>query len=124
MKAYVKLISNNWLGDKYQRGEANGYVILPVDHPFYGLDHDFVNQYVTVHGGLTYSSWEKNGHNGYCYGFDTLHLSDTAEKWSRDAVYEEAIRLMEQFNKLATEYTKEQVQVEYTKWMDEMYPPE
>lgn len=33
-------------------GWGNGYVLLPTNHPFYGIDYDDIN--VRVHGGLTY----------------------------------------------------------------------
>ena len=31
-------------------GWGNGYILLPTNHPLYGISHD--NFYVSVHGGL------------------------------------------------------------------------
>lgn len=116
MESYIKIIPNTWFGDDYIKGQANGYVVVPANHPFHGFPYDFVNQYVMVHGGLTYSGWEKNGHSGYCFGFDTAHLGDTSENWTVDAVYIEAVNLLKQFNVLAEEYTRKQLDAEYATW--------
>lgn len=115
MKTYVSLIMNSWMGAN-QRGEANGYVVLPVDHPFYGYHYDFVDSYVGVHGGLTYSGAQLDGHDGWAYGFDTAHMGDTAEKWPVDAVYEEAMQLLKQFNDLGEKHTADEIADAYSSW--------
>jgi hypothetical protein len=48
-------------------GAINGYVRLPEDHPWRGLDYDHID--VAVNGGLTF-------HSGDWIGFDTLHAGD------------------------------------------------
>lgn len=109
MKPYIKIIPNTWMGKDYQKGWGNGYVVLPKDHPFYGLDYDFVSSFVNVHCGLTYGSHEDNGHDGWCFGFDTMHLRDTAEEWTYQAVKEHTLNLLDQFVELGNKYTKEDV---------------
>ena len=116
MESYIKLMPNSCFSDDYKKRQASGFVVVSVNHPFHGFPYEFVNQYVMVQGRLTYSGWEKNGHDGYCYGFDTAHLGDTAENWTVDDVYIEALSLMKQFNVLAEEYTRKQLNTEYTKW--------
>lgn len=49
-------------------GAANGYVKIPADHHWHGLDYDEID--VKVHGGLTYAT-----DDGWI-GFDTLHSGD------------------------------------------------
>lgn len=48
-------------------GAVNGYVRIPEDHPWHGLDYDAID--VRVHGGITFAD------EGWI-GFDTLHLGD------------------------------------------------
>jgi hypothetical protein len=112
MKPYIKLISSDWIGIT-DKGWGNGYVVLPKDHPFHGFDYDFLSSFVDVHYGLTYARHEDDGHDGWCVGFDTLHLGDTPEKWPREAVKEETMRLLEQFVYLGEKYTKEKVNQMY-----------
>lgn len=57
-------------------GAINGYVHVPDDHPWFGLDYDSVD--VEVHGGLTFG-----GASGW-FGFDTLHSGDV---WPGTPVY-------------------------------------
>lgn len=52
-------------------GHLCGYVRIPEIHPFYNLEYYEID--VDVHGGLTYSSEEKNG---YWIGFDCAHYND------------------------------------------------
>lgn len=107
MKPYIKIVPNTWLSKDYERGFANGYVVLPKDHPFYGFDYDFITSFLDVHGCLTYARYEDNGHDGWCVGFDTLHYGDTAEKWPYEAVKEETMRLLNQLIELGNKYTRE-----------------
>jgi hypothetical protein len=109
MKEYMKLIPNTWLGT-YDCGWGNGYVILPINHPFHGAPYDVINNFVSVHGGLTYSNRADDGHAGWCVGFDTAHLADTKERWPREAVLAETERLMEQLISLGRKYTAEEVE--------------
>lgn len=50
-------------------GAVNGYVRVPDDHPWHGLDYDNEAVDVQVSGGLTYA-------NEDWIGFDTLHSGD------------------------------------------------
>lgn len=84
------------------KGWGNGYVMLPSNHPSYGLPYDDID--VNIHGGLTFSEYTKNlsgweevhGLNGYIIGFDTLHYADTIERWPEKAVRAEAEYLKKQ----------------------------
>jgi hypothetical protein len=111
MKPYIKLIPSDWIGIT-DKGWGNGYVVIPKEHPFHGVDYDFMSGYVDVHCGLTYGRHEDNGHDGWCFGFDTMHLGDTPEKWPYEAVREETFRLMQQLIDLGNSYTKDQVNQE------------
>lgn len=71
------------------RGPAGhwcGYVQVPEGHPWFGLDYDECHRadedYLSVHGGLTYGE-EKVPHGdengdpvGWWVGFDCAHLGD------------------------------------------------
>ena len=48
IRGYEYIIAHNNLGYRC------GYVLLPVDHPWYGLDYSKLDN-VIVHGGLTFS---------------------------------------------------------------------
>ncbi len=101
-------------------GYANGYVAIPKEHPFYGQDYDFINKFVDVHGGLTFSKsmhsvfkdfdwanircincdFEDIPEDYWVIGFDTLHSGDDE---SLDAIWctYETIRLMYQLKEKA-----------------------
>jgi hypothetical protein len=72
-------------------GEFNGYVSLPIGHPWYGKTYPKL-QMVDIHYGLTYSE-EEDGR--WVIGFDTYHASDDQD-WNREKVRKEANRLLEQ----------------------------
>lgn len=72
-------------------GVYNGYVSLPIDHPWYVKYYDDLP--VDVHGGLTYSRMEDGR---WVIGFDTCHFGDTAERWPIAAVAAEAESLLKQ----------------------------
>jgi hypothetical protein len=57
-------------------GQLNGYVRIPVNHPYY--DKDFTSddlENIQCHGGLTFSG-ELEGETGFFIGFDTAHYQD------------------------------------------------
>ena len=102
-------------------GYANGYVALPPTHPFHNVDYSETDNYVHVHGGLTFGqcidnircceSWNEwsecigfDSFNeipaGYwIVGFDTIHYGD--EGLNRDWCIEETLRLKNQLEALA-----------------------
>lgn len=88
-------------------GWGNGYVILDDTHPWYEKNYDDINNFVDIHGGLTFSgritkdmipAWglELEDLDKWIIGFDTAHLYDTLQIWSKDAVQREADKLLEQ----------------------------
>ena len=100
---------------KFDYGWGNGYVLLPHNHPFYGIDYDDIN--VNVHGGLTYGKKFESEHflewvegreidgdvtienykkfNGYwIIGFDTNHFGDNENNCTKNYVMNETNHLM------------------------------
>ena len=92
MKLEHKIKENTWL-PRYLMdcGWGNGYVILPPEHPLFGVDYNDID--VDVHGCLTYGAMEDEN---WVVGFDTAHFADTLENWPEERVEEETIRLKEQ----------------------------
>lgn len=72
-------------------GEFNGYVSLPVGHPWYGKHFTCLD--VDVHYGLSFSE-EEDGR--WVIGFDTAHASDDPKDWNREKVRKEANKLLDQ----------------------------
>ena len=104
------------LGFRYEGGQYNGYVVVHKDHPYYGMDYDFVS--VSVHGGLTFGesctkfdvpelpdSYKTSDY--WIFGFDTMHYGDTWERWTKEAVEKETARLVEQFFMAAIKKARE-----------------
>lgn len=52
-----------------------GYVVIPEESPFYGMDYGDLEDCICVHGGLTYSGMI-DGIDGYLIGFDCGHGGD------------------------------------------------
>lgn len=85
-------------------GWGNGYVVIPKEHPLWGVGYDDID--VDVHGGLTYSEMADNcmgwkevlpsDKGCWVVGFDTAHLGDNPINCNRDYVLKETIRLREQ----------------------------
>lgn len=75
-----------------------GYVIIPTNHPFYGKDYSEIN--IDVHGGLTYSSDVKDFDtilmDGWVFGFDCNHFSDTPEVQNKEFTMSEVEKLAKQ----------------------------
>lgn len=71
-------------------GEFNGYVSLPVGHPWYGKHFTCLD--VDVHYGLSFSEEE---HGRWVIGFDTAHASDDPKDWNREKVRKEASKLLD-----------------------------
>lgn len=102
---------------KFDFGWGNGYVLLPYNHPFYGVHYDDID--ANVHGGLTFSDyfdverfpeWVKNREIGgditmenyknfdkyWMIGFDTAHSGDGLDTCPKSYVMSEATDLLEQ----------------------------
>ena len=93
----------------------NGYVSVPVEHPFYGFhynecprgcDKDYCEHaaeaVIEVHGGITFSHL---GPDGWIFGFDTCHFGDLmitpvsiheGRLWEENDVAEETARMAQQ----------------------------
>lgn len=52
-----------------------GYVVIPEDNPFYGVDYHPLKSFIHVSGGLSYSGMI-DGIGGYVIGFDCDHACD------------------------------------------------
>lgn len=104
MKAFVKQIQHLAHG-----GYGNGYVVLPPEHPYHGIDYDDIP--VHVHGGLTFGEYADNlnwqeldesDKGGWVIGFDTAHIGDDLEKWpDKQSVLKETAELKDQLEQVA-----------------------
>ena len=63
-------------------GHRCGYVKVPKDHPYYGLDYD--DMHIDVHGGVTYAEHYKDG---FWIGFDCAHLGDAPDPLFKKTAY-------------------------------------
>ena len=102
---------------KFDFGWGNGYVLIPHNHPFYGVNYDELA--LDAHGGLTYGEkfketrfleWvecrEIDGditrenfekfQNYWMIGFDTAHSGDNLDDCSKVYVMNETNNLLEQ----------------------------
>jgi len=98
-------------------GWGNGYILLPYNHPLYGIPYDDIDIY--AHGGLTFSDkfsdtnfleWIKGREidgdvtkenfekffNYWMIGFDTNHLNDNLIDCSKYYVMSECESLIDQ----------------------------
>lgn len=101
-------------------GYANGYVAIPPEHPYHGVDYNKI--LVDVHGGLTFDSemgrinkcnlqpgWNIEILEGetsipddwWVFGFDTLHCDDSLERWPKERCIEETLRLKKQLEEMS-----------------------
>ena len=101
----------------FEFGWGNGYVLLPYNHPFYGVHYDILN--INAHGGLTFSEKFKDTRflkwvegleidgdvtrenfkkfDGYwIIGFDTAHSGDDLITCSKEYVINETTNILEQ----------------------------
>lgn len=101
-------------------GYANGYVAVPPEHPYHGID--YYKLLVDIHGGLTFDASAKEINNAtsgkwsnleflgeetelpddyWVFGFDTLHCDDNIKNWPRERCVEETLNLKEQLEKMS-----------------------
>lgn len=84
-------------------------VLLPKKHSMYGKKYDKIDEFVCVHGGLTFSekaedyiNWEEikeEDKDCWLVGFDTVHLFDSLSNWPKERVLEETQKLAKQLEK-------------------------
>ena len=72
-----------------------GYVVIPEDHPYYGLDYEEVEDDIDVHGGLTFSG-EFEDVDGFLLGFDCAHAGDNPEVQDEEYTLSECMSLVDQ----------------------------
>jgi hypothetical protein len=108
MKTFIKKIT--WLSrkskygiPKMEFGWGNGYVVISKEHPLYGKTHDELNEFLDIHGGITFSDYAKGiikrkgiNDDDWVIGFDTCHYDDTLENWPKEKVKEETKKLKKQ----------------------------
>ena len=112
--------SNKRHGFAVNVGYANGYVAVPPEHPLYGKDYDTANEYISIHGGLTFAArvdeikhdgWRVNTEginiakfddlpkDYWIFGFDTMHFNDGPHH-DREWCINETKNLMEQLENI------------------------
>ena len=93
----VVMFRENWLFDNYRCG----YVGIPLSHPLAKRWCEELDEYVTVHGGVTYSDdyvpgAHKRKTRKWWVGFDCAHAGDTEEEWTLKRVEKECEELAKQ----------------------------
>ncbi|WKS98362.1 hypothetical protein [Gallibacterium anatis] len=120
------IVENNEILSIYPKGTHNGYIILGILHPCYGLDYEEINEELydkdlePPHGGITFGRTLFDFHredlrnildelypglgikniNYHILGFDTCHLDDNEFNWNQEAVEKETIRFAETMAKI------------------------
>lgn len=72
-----------------------GYVVIPKDSPFYGVDYEDLEDDIWVHGGLTFSG-RIEGVEGYLLGFDCNHGGDNSLVQDEEYTFKECKSLADQ----------------------------
>lgn len=110
IKVLTFVRENNWLSGM-NHGWGNGYVVIFKGHPMYGKHYMDDEVLVDVHGGLTFSGCANDFpgtteemKDGWVFGFDTAHYSDTMERWPKEAVERETENLKSQFIELSPDF--------------------
>lgn len=84
----MKYLESKWL---------NGYLKVKKGHPWHNINYGRLNENLTVHGGLTYSSWEdEKAKELWVVGFDCHHLDDKREICNEGYVFNELVALARQ----------------------------
>lgn len=98
----------NTRGMRGSFGWGNGYILLPKDHPCFGMEYsDIYENYpnTSFNVEITFSrssfdvlDWDElpqearvNEH--WVVGFDTMHWGDTEEKWPKSKVESESAKM-------------------------------
>lgn len=102
-------------------GWGNGYVIIPKEHPLFGVEYWDVEEQIEVHGGLTFSQYledmnlnvilDGNEHlqdsnlskkrikDYWIFGFDTCHIN-SGNFNTKQKVLNETLYLKEQLEEI------------------------
>lgn len=83
---YLLLMNDHWYC---------GYVIIPEDSPFYGMDYMDLEDDISVHGGLTFSG-EIDDVEGYLLSFDCNHCYDNPYIQNEEYTLKECENLVDQ----------------------------
>jgi hypothetical protein len=70
----------DWITIVTHMGYRNGYIKIPVGHPWHLVGYDEIG--ADVHGGLTFSEVVRDNENfsdGYWIGFDCAHSQDAPD---------------------------------------------
>ena len=73
-------------------GHRCGYIKIPKGHPLCVDDYNYINHFVTCHGGLTYAAHYLNGEkcdDGVWVGFDCHHSDDAVDLKALEKYYPE-----------------------------------
>lgn len=91
----IHIVPNErWDGISITKGGYNGYILVPVDHPWFGKDYNEIE--VDVHGGLTFARAHPYIKDIWVLGFDTAHYGDDEDNWTFDTVLAETLSLRDQ----------------------------
>lgn len=102
-KIFMKMMEVGW---------GNGYALIPIGHPLHGKNYEEIDEFVSVHGGLTFSNLidadlirhfnlEEEDIGKWCVGFDTCHFEDNIQRWPKEFVQAEADSLARQLENYA-----------------------
>lgn len=88
-----------------------GYVAVPMGHPLFGKRYQQIEDDISVHGGLTFSSDSELTHNYPAYskepvtwfGFDCAHIGDQFGFLSREGVRRSTEFVVNQCESLASQ---------------------
>lgn len=85
-----------------------GYVAIPEDHPYYGLDYEEVEDDIDVHGGLTFSG-KLEDVDGFLLGFDCAHAGDNPGVQDEEYTLSECKSLVDQLIEIDKKEWKEKI---------------
>lgn len=84
---YIVLQEYDRSRDVGDYGWGNAYIAVPMDNPFAGLHHDYVNPANLSSKELTGSFKINIGDNElWAIGFDTKHSGATLSEWTKDKI--------------------------------------
>lgn len=102
MEIKTKLIKIDWLPKEVAHGYGCGYIGVPPDHPWHGMNYEelYKKYEIDVHGGLTWARGsvpqEKEYTNYWWFGFDTCHPNDNMHNCNENFCKQEIENLKQQ----------------------------